>query len=88
MTESLQDKTVYYDDAKAFEIQTPVTKYLDLTLTYRINKPRHSSVWALQIKNVLGARNYEGYSYFYKTRTIENRGYVVILPVLSYKIEF
>jgi hypothetical protein len=88
MTESIQDKTVYYDETKAFEIQTPATKYLDLTLTYRINKPGHSSVWALQIKNVLGARNYEGYSYFYKTRTVENKDYIVILPFLSYKIEF
>jgi hypothetical protein len=88
MAESIQDKTVYYDETKAFEIQTPATKYLDLTLTYRINKPGHSSVWALQIKNVLGARNYEGYSYFYKTRTVENKDYIVILPFLSYKIEF
>jgi hypothetical protein len=88
MAESVQDKTVYYDETKAFEIQTPATKYLDLTLTYRINKSGHSSVWALQIKNVLGARNYEGYSYYYKTQTIENKGYVVMLPFLSYKIEF
>ena len=88
MAESIQDKTVYYDETKEFEIQAPATRYLDLTFTYRINKERHSSVWALQIKNVLGARNYDGYSYFYKTRTIENKGYVVILPFLSYKIEF
>ncbi len=88
MAESIQNKTVYYDETKAFEIQTPATKYLDLTLTYRINKPGHSSVWALQIKNVLGAINYDGFAYYYKTGMIENRGYVVILPVLSYKIEF
>jgi hypothetical protein len=88
MAESIQDKTVYYDETKAFEIQTPANKYLDLTVTYRINKARHSSVWALQVKNVLGSKNYEGYAYYYKTGTIENNGYVVILPVLSYKIEF
>lgn len=88
MAESIQDKTVYYDETSAFEIQNPAARYLDLTLTYRINKPKHSGVWALQVKNVLGSRNYEGYSYNYKTQTIDNRGYVVILPVLSYKIEF
>ena len=88
MAESIQDQTVYYDETKAFEIQTPATKYLDLTLTYRINKARHSTVWALQIKNVLGSKNYEGYAYYYKTGSIENKGYLVILPVLSYKIEF
>ena len=88
IAESIHDKTIYYDETKAFEIQTPATKYLDLTLTYRINKPKHSSVLALQVKNVLGSRNYDGYSFNYKTKTIENKGYVVILPVLSYKIEF
>lgn len=88
IAESIHDKTIYYDETKAFEIQTPATKYLDLTLTYRINKSKHSSVWALQVKNVLGSRNYDGYSFNYKTRTIENKGYVVIIPVLSYKIEF
>jgi hypothetical protein len=88
IAESIQYETVYYDETKAFEIQTPATKYLDLTLTYRINKPKHSRVWALQIKNVLGSKNYEGYAYYYKTGTIENKGYVVILPILSYKIEF
>jgi hypothetical protein len=85
---SLQNKTVYYDETKAFENQIPATKYLDFTVTYRINKPGHSSVWALQVKNALGARNYDGFAYQYKTGTIENIGYVVILPVLSYKIEF
>jgi hypothetical protein len=88
MAESIQNKTVYYDESKAYEIQTKAARYLDLTLTYRINKSKHSSVWALQIKNVLGSKNYEGYSYLYKTQTIENKGYTVILPILSYKIEF
>ena len=88
MAESIQDKTVYYDETKAFETKTPPAKYLDLTVTYRINKSGHSSVWALQVKNVLGSKNYDGYSYFYKSRTVENRGYAVILPILSYKIEF
>ncbi len=88
MAESLRDKTVYYDETKAFEMQTSSVKYLDLTFTYRINKQRHSSVWAFQIKNALGAKNYEGFAYYYKTGTIENNGYSIILPVLSYKIEF
>jgi hypothetical protein len=88
MSESIQNETVYYDESKAYEIQTKAARYLDLTLTYRINKPKHSRVWALQIKNVLGSKNYEGYSYFYKTQTIENKSYTVILPILSYKIEF
>ncbi len=88
MDQSLLFKTVIYDDSKAFEQQAPNTKYLDVTITYRINKSKHSSIWALQIKNVLGAKNYDGYAYYIKSGTVENRGYSVILPVISYKIEF
>jgi hypothetical protein len=88
MEKSQQQKTIIYDDTKAFSEQMPATKFFDLTITYRINKLRHSSVWALQVKNALGSPMFEGYSYYYKTGTIENKGVVIVLPILSYKIEF
>jgi hypothetical protein len=86
--ESLKAKTVIYDESNAFQNQMPATYNLDITITYRTNKKRHSSVWALQIKNALGSPMYSGYDYNYKTAKIENSKVVVILPVLSYKIEF
>jgi hypothetical protein len=86
--ESLHAKTVIYDKTKAFQNQMPSTYNLDLTITYRTNKRKHSSIWALQIKNVLGSPMYGGYSYYLKTAKIENTKVVVILPILSYKIEF
>jgi hypothetical protein len=88
MEKSLLGKTVIYDDTKAFSEQMPATRFFDLTITYRIHKSHHSSVWALQIKNVLGSPMYEGYSYYYKTGTIENKGVAIVLPIFSYKIEF
>ena len=88
MEKSEEGKTVIYDDTKAYSAQMPATRFFDLTITYRINKSHHSSVWALQVKNVLGSPMYEGYSYYYKTGTIENNGVVIVLPILSYKIEF
>jgi hypothetical protein len=86
--ESLKAKTIIYDESNAFQNQMPATYNLDITITYRTNKKRHSSVWALQITNALGSPMYSGYDYYYKTATIENSKVVVILPVLSYKIEF
>ena len=88
MAKSIQEKAIFYDDTKAFSTQSPATKYLDLTITYRINKQGHSSIWALQVKNILGSPMYDGYAYYYKTGKISNDKIVVILPVLSYKIEF
>ena len=54
IAKSTQEKAIFYDDTKAFTSQSPATKYVDLTITYRNNKQGHSSVWALQVKNVLG----------------------------------
>jgi hypothetical protein len=88
MEKSLKEKDVYYDESKAFEAQMPATKYLDLSITYRINKQKHSSVWALQVKNVLLAPMYEGYNYYYKSGKVENQPQAVLVPSISYKIEF
>jgi hypothetical protein len=88
MARSLKERAIFYDDTKAFSIQFPATKLVDLTLTYRINKKRHSSVWALQVKNVLGSPMYSGYTYNYKTNKISRNRAVIILPILSYKLEF
>lgn len=85
---SLQEKTVFYDETKAFREQLPPTYYLDVSLSYRINKRGHSSVWALQVKNALGSPVYDGESYNYRTGKIQRDKSVIVLPVLSYKLEF
>lgn len=86
--ESLLAERVIYDETKAFQDQMPATYNLDITVTYRTNKKKHSSIWALQLKNALGSPMYEGYDYYYKTASIKSNEVVIILPVLSYKIEF
>ncbi len=86
--ESLKQKSVIYDESKAFEKQLPAIYNLDLSFSYRINKMKHSSVWSLQIKNALGSPMLSGYFYNYKTREIQNEEIVIIVPNISYKIEF
>jgi hypothetical protein len=88
MERSLQQKEVQYDESNPFSVSNPATYYLDFSISYRKNKAKHSSVWAFQLKNALGSPMYEGYSYNYKTGTIQKNETVVILPTLSYKIEF
>lgn len=86
--QSLQRKDVVYDDSRAFEDQKQPMYNLDITITYRANKKRYSGVWALQVKNVLGSPMDDGYSYNYRTNKIESSKTVMVLPVLSYKVEF
>ncbi|MFO8001290.1 MAG: hypothetical protein R6U46_08595, partial [Marinilabilia sp.] len=62
----------------------PIT---DFTLTYRINQVRTSSVFALQVKNILG-RQYQGKQYNLKNNEIENEFFYSPIPFVSYKLEF
>ncbi|HEY4786278.1 MAG TPA: prevent-host-death protein, partial [Bacteroidales bacterium] len=84
----LEQKEVLYDETNAFTDKESPMYYLDFTITYRLNKKHHSGVWALQVKNALGSPNYDGFSYNYRTRTIGKEEDVIVLPILSYKIEF
>jgi hypothetical protein len=88
MEKSFQAKSIIYDESKAFQNQLSSRYNLDLTLTYRINKKKHSSVWAFQLKNALGTPDDYGTFFNRKTNKIEESKATVILPLLSYKIEF
>jgi hypothetical protein len=88
INKSIDAKKVYYDETKAFDAQQSATYYLDFTITYRVNKKKYSGVWALQVKTALGSPNFDGYYYNYKKDKIEKDESTIILPVLSYKIEF
>ena len=68
-------------------------KYKDLPITslsvsYRKNKPKHSSVWSLQVLNSSQAEEFDKDIYNTKTNMIESRFSRTMVPNLSYKIEF
>jgi hypothetical protein len=83
-----QENTIVYDETKAFEVQLPSRYILDLTITYRMNRKKYSGVWALQLKNALGMSENYGTYYNMETDKIEQSEAAVILPIVSYKIEF
>ncbi len=85
---SLLAKRVILNEQKAFEEQEATTYNVDITITYRANKSKYSGVWALQIKNALGTPMNDGYSYNIRTKQMEKSKSTVVLPVISYKIEF
>ncbi|MDX9852876.1 MAG: TonB-dependent receptor [Tenuifilaceae bacterium] len=85
---SLLAKRVILNEQNAFEEQEATTYNVDITITYRANKSKYSGVWALQIKNALGTPMNDGYSYNIRTKQMEKSKSTVVLPVISYKIEF
>jgi len=85
---SLERELVFFDESRAFENQLPSAIFADLTVTYRVNRARYSSVWAVQLKNLLAQPMAEGYNYNYKTESVTLDKSVVVIPSLSYTIEF
>ncbi len=59
-----------------------------LTISYRINNENYSSVWSLQILNVSGTEEYSHDYYNLKTKSIDTKYDGIVIPSLSYRIEF
>ena len=87
-SQSLAQKRVIYDESRAFSEQFRTLTYADLTVNYRINHRKSSSVFSFQMKNVLGAPIYIDHNYNYQTGAIELSKATLIIPNISYKIEF
>jgi len=79
---------IIYDYSRAFEAQKPVVYHLNASINYRINKKKYSSIWSLQVMNLLGSEEHYGYRYNYRTDAIEEDAVAVVVPNISYKIEF
>lgn len=77
-----------YDEARAFSLREKNLLFLDVTFTYKINKPKRTAVWSLQIKNIFSNGNaiYREYDRVLgKEVTVPSSSF---FPNLSYKIEF
>lgn len=82
------EREVVYDETRAFSQQEPDIFYADVTVEYRINRQRTSSVWSLQMINVTAHEEFYGYRYNLKENTIDAERELILIPNISYKIEF
>ena len=79
---------VVYDYSQLYKDKEPDKFHFSATINYRINKKHHSSIWSLQIINLLLAKENYGLYYNYKTKQVERWEFAVPAPNISYKIEF
>lgn len=86
--ESMAAREIKYDESRPFTQQGKTVSYLDVTITYKTNHKRYSGTWALQVKNALASSSDNSYYFNYRTNSIEKDKLTIVLPVLSYKIEF
>jgi hypothetical protein len=86
--ESITEGELLYDYAHAFEKQEDPAMVLSFSFSYRKNKPKHASIWSLHLLNALAHEEYRGYEFNLKTGKPEKQFDRIVVPNLSYKIEF
>lgn len=85
---SIAARAVKQDYSRAFQAQAPANYYLHFTVTYRKNYGKYSTLLSLQVLNALGSKEFFGHSYNKKTNSVVMDAEAVVIPNISYKIQF
>ena len=88
MAATIRRQEIVEDLSRAYSIQLPDVPVLSFSLSYRINKSGHSGVWSLQMINALAHKEFQEYTFHPETNTVEKAEDLIIVPNISYKIEF
>ena len=91
MGASEQQRDVVYGETDgniAFSQSHDALPVVSFTLSYRKNKAKYSSVWSFQVLNVTGSEEYANDFYNLKTNEIDTKYDGLVIPNISYKIEF
>jgi len=76
------------DREKIFADKMPDYFRLDAQLTYRIDRPKTTHSFKIDIQNATNKENYFSQYYNSETQQLERSTMIGILPVLSYKVQF
>ncbi|MBC6492064.1 carboxypeptidase regulatory-like domain-containing protein [Flavihumibacter stibioxidans] len=79
---------IVYDETNAFKMQAQSSLNVHFTASYKINRKESSREIAFKILNLTGQPDFYGYQYNQIDNRISKEQSIVIIPNLSYKIEF
>ncbi len=86
--ETLAREEVVYDESLAFSQQSAPVMNIHFTVAYKKNKAKSSHELALKLINITSQPDFYGYRYNFQTRGIDKDVEEIMIPNLSYKIEF
>jgi hypothetical protein len=86
--ESIETGEIVYDYSKAYSGKEKNAAILSCSISYRINKQHHAGIWSFHLMNALGNQEFRGYEINDKTGFPEKKFDRIVVPNLSYKIEF
>ncbi len=72
----------------AFAKQYDDTPVISFTVSYRRNRPQYASVWSLQMLNVTKTQEFSNHYYNLKSESVHTDFNGIMLPNISYRVEF
>ena len=85
---SIAVKNIVYDNTRAYETQLSPEFISHFTVAYKINRDKLSHEIALKMFNLTGNEEFSGYFYDYRNDRPKKYMGAVVIPNISYKIEF
>ncbi len=79
---------IIYDESHAYNLQTAPALNAHFTASYKMNKKNRTSEISLKLLNITRQPDFKGYKYNLQTNTAEKDLESILIPNLSYKIEF
>lgn len=86
--ESTRTGEIVYDYSKAYTGQEKNAAILSFSISYRVNKQKHAGIWSFHLMNALGNKEFRGYEMNEQTGLPEKKFDRIVVPNLSYKIDF
>ncbi len=87
-SQSIIGQDVIYDENQAFSKQLPAAFIAHTSVSYKINKHKKSHEFALKIINLTGYKDFYGHRYNFFTHGVDENKESIVIPNISYKIEF
>lgn len=85
---SQAEQDAVYDTSKAYEKQLSPAFISNFTVSYKMNKKNLAHEFAIKMINATGYKEYEGHICNYRKKEVEMSRSAVVMPNISYKIEF
>lgn len=79
---------VEYNENQAFSKKLPAAFLGHFTVSYKINKKNMAHEFAIKVLNATGYKEFYGHRYNFKTNTVDENRESIVIPNVSYKIEF
>lgn len=85
---SAEHEMVVLDEDRAYAWQEDPRLFMDLALSYKINRPKTGHILTLQAKNLLGQKEMFGWAYDFNQQKVVTHGLTMIYPYFTYRVEF